>query len=324
VGIASGEAGAALCAADANGLTWVRLDDALAPSAPLRFPFAQAGGLFGVVAFGPRFAALAQGACPPDVRAARCLYVSTFAPEGSALGPIAAPLEAPIEHLHVDAADDLLVVARSSSQGPPVAELFTLEGEAIAHRSVRLETPAYPGALHPEVLAALAHDDRWAVAWRAGATEDPAGALLLSTPGGTHEVEALAEAAMIDALAVDPARPEGLLVLASFEWHRPRIFRLDPSGAMLGEPTEVPHGMRVGAPFGRPEVARLEREPGGLFLHRSTRGGDRVGRPVLIAPSSEVRRAALTVRGDDYLVAIAAREAPHALRIVRVACAPEP
>jgi hypothetical protein len=322
VGIASGEGGAALAAAEAGALNWVRLDETLAPEKAVRVPFAEAGGLFGVVAWGPRFAALAEGACPSDLDAPRCLHVNVFGRDDAPIGPIAAPINAPMTHLRVAADPELLAVARSSAEGPAVVDLFTLTGDSIAHLSETLATPEYPGELHVEVLAALVHEGRWAVAWRAGATEDPRGAVLLSTPGGTHEAHDLAHAAMLDALAPDPTREGGLVALASFEWHRPRIFRLDPDGHAIGDPVEVPHGARVGPPFGRPEIARLDRDPRGLLLRRSTRGGDRIGEPVLVAPAEEVLRAALTVQGDNYLVAIAAPEAPHAVSVRRLRCSP--
>lgn len=332
IGLAHGEGGTVLVGAvDEGTLEWVRLDPAGRPGQTLRAPFPRARALVAAAPWGDRTVAIGHAPCPDDISARMCLHVAAL--QGTrVLEALSIPLAQSVERLRLASSERLLVVARSHDEGPPYADLVRVAGGRLRAESVRLGDDHLPGERRAEVLAAAVSRERYAVAIRVGAIEDPTGALVLATGGRLFEVEELHEAAMIDALAFDNRTGE-LALLASFEFSRPHVFRVDARGALSREPAPVAHGAPVGPAFTKDassesgaspgpfseELGRLGRDSRGLWLHRASYAGDVIGEPFRVA-GPEPARASIAKRDRDYLVAIAPRSAPFRVHTVAVRC----
>lgn len=299
----------------ADGASLVRvpvLDDGRPASiAPHAAPFPSARGLRVVAATGREIVVVTEGPCAGS--GARCLAAGRFDLAGAPVGqPVVASGHAPISRLRRQTGDAFLLLAFSTPHGAPWVDAFMHAPGGLTHARTTLSSP--PEGKDDDVLALTGDPSGFAVLHRVGSPEDPAGALLLSTPDRVATVRALEEAAGIDHFA---RAGDGYDVVAAFEFDRPIALRLDARGEPSGEPRRLPPGAQV---EGAGTMGRLADDGSHLEVVLTSAIGDPIDRVRIASRADATRRAASIARSaHGFLVAyVDARDAGTRTRSARL------
>ncbi len=277
-----------------------------------RVPMRAARGLFALRAVGERVVAVAQGRC----EAGPCLVAQLLSGAGSAVGePAEIAIDEPLVTRRVRATEDAVLIARSHVAASPSLDRIAVVEDGLRVTTTRLGEAHDPAGRRVEILGLAAEGGRWAVAWRAGATEATDSDVFLTTHTGEHEVEPLHHALVLESFEW---RDDALHAIAAFEFSRPQSLRLRPDGTL-----DHVHGVEAGAgvpyPFETRRTASLRRGAHGLLLELRDGAGDRVGAPLRIAETGGA--ADVTRSGDGYLVAFARSDgAGWSVAVARVSC----
>lgn len=203
------------------------------------------------------------------------------------------------------AADDRAAyLAWSARDGTRSLEIWTMEREGLAHRTVALGDEPASDEAPVEVLGVAAREGAWVVVWRRGAPEAHESAIFVTTANDHAAVEELHEAVAIESLAIDG---DLVSVVASFEYSRPHRVRLRDGGIVSAEEL---------APDAALEVrGALDRDGDALMLRRTNAAGDPIGS--IVIARGDLRDARIAGRDGRWTVAwIAGSE----VRARRIAC----
>ncbi|MCB9658114.1 MAG: hypothetical protein H6726_10740 [Sandaracinaceae bacterium] len=190
---------------------------------------------------------------------------------------------------------------------PPLALPVHHDPDASGDARLRFDGPH---ALSPDVeladaravqLLGVALDDSgFAAIVREGAAEAADSQVWLATANARVPVPALEDAADIEAMVIVD---DEVWVVATFEFSRPLLLRIDATGAMHGEPTALAPGAALPAPFPAGDPARLLEEGTRLLLRRRNAMGDPLPPDTVLADRPAARLPADVVReGQRYLV----------------------
>lgn len=317
----SGERGLVIHPEGADSLKAWPTDPSGAPlGEPSVLSLPHARRLMAFEAVGPRFVAVSLGACPQGIDGRRCSFARAMNADGTALGdPVVAGHGVP-RTLRVRATSEALYVARSTEDGGVQLDRFRFDGTGLSQERIELGDEGGLEGEHVEVLGLAATERRWAVVWRAGATEDAASEVWVTTPDGQREAEPLHHALLIEQMRFSD---DSIEAIAAFEFSRPKLVRMSADGEMASE--EIPADQAVPEPFADALTAGVTFADGTLQLVVRNGAGDRLERVELLNSSdpSVPHVGDVTRSGNGFLVAFTGPEANgFAVGTTRVQCAP--
>jgi hypothetical protein len=305
VGIATGDA-SQMIVSDRDSDTLLAMSRRVAEGAsPVALTLPGADEIFAIEAIdGDRFVVVTHARCPESHETPRCLMARLLGADARALSDaMTIPLPEPLRTFRVDANGDAVWIARTSAQAQPKLDMLFASREGTL--SVLTRTLGDRRALDEptEVLGLAVSGGSFAVLYRRGATEDARSAVVLATPMGEREIESLHDALVLDSFDWSSG---SLAAIAAFEFQRPIFLRFGPDGRIRGEQASLSPGDELPAPFMNRRTAIIQGAGPNMSIEVRDGAGDAIAAPV---PIENAVHADIARRGDDFVVAIAKRDA---------------
>ncbi len=307
VGIAMGDAGGLVLLRSGERTSAIPIDESGRASGEAMTIEGPTGDISALAAVDGGYVALFAARC----EAQTCLVARFVAGDGRAhTGSARAALSTTWTRKQATLAS-ALVLAFGHEDAPPEVLAFPFDGEVV--RTVL----GAPAETQTEVLGLTADGAGWAALYRVGAAEggDSHVALVRSrnlaheTPPRT--IEGLEEALAIESFAPGP---DGLSVIASFEFSRPKLVVLPEEGE--SEPLLLAPAEPLPPPFVGRRRARARLGEAGLLLDVDDGAGDSVARGVLAVPDAGAVADVARLGPAAFIVA-AARDDALVTTVVR-------